>query len=86
MRHAHSHPPPISRTAPIAGTSITAMFASGRSRGASAIRMTLIRGNGIAGSIPAAIPANVQTTPPQRSTRPALISDAHGPSSYIETN
>jgi hypothetical protein len=42
------------------------MFASGRSRGASAIRMTLIRGNGLADFIPAVIPANVQMTPPRR--------------------
>ena len=59
MRHAHPSPADATPNGQIAGTATTAMFASGRSRGALAIRMTLIRGNGIADSIPAVIPANV---------------------------
>ena len=54
-----------------AGTSITAMFASGRSLAGSATPSTPTRGDGIAASIPAVIHGNARTTLPRRSTRPA---------------
>jgi len=54
-----------------AGTFITVTCASARSRSAPASRMTKTRGDGIAGSIPAVIPVNVQAALQPPSTKPA---------------
>ncbi len=66
----------------IAGTSTTAISVSGRSRGASATRLILTPGSGLADSIPAVTLASVRATPPKRLTRPVASSKRHAQCSY----
>src|SRR5882672_2080779 len=61
-----------------AGSSITVTCASARLRSAAATLTTPIRGNGLAGSTPAAIRESTKRAPPKRSTRPAVSSKRHG--------
>ena len=65
-----------------AGTSITVTCASARSQDASATRLTLTHGNGLADFIPAVFRASARATPPKRSTRPAPTSKRHGQCFY----
>ena len=65
-----------------AGTSIAVTCALGRSQDASATRLTLTPGNGLAGSTPAVIRESIKRAPPNRSTRPSPTSSKNGPCFY----
>ena len=71
-------PAPGTPNGQIAGTSVAALFASARSQDASATRLTLTLGSGLADSIPAVTLASARATPPKCSTMPVASSKRHG--------